>query len=433
MFLFAWCVIEELRLGQQNLQKQNERLLKALEINQLIAGELQLAPLLNQVMTLTRTIMDSESCSLFLYDEKTEELVFNACTGEKEDQLKETCRLPLGSGIVGWCAEHGETVRVDDAYADPRFVVEFDRQTKFTTRNMISAPLLVRGKLIGVCQIINRNNGDFTQSDEQLFESLVPMIAIAIDNARAHQRLLDRELFQHDLALAKSIQDSFLPDSPPEISGYHAAFQMRSAFEVGGDFYDAIQMPDKRTAYIIGDISGKGVSAAMIMSSILSDLRMELSFGGSAGEILGRFNQALCQKAQSGMFVSLVLMILDPVTHRLKVANAGHLPPIQILKDRIWQHSEASGPPAGIVSDITYDCEVLNLEAGEMILLYTDGITEARNSSHEMLGSGRLMSWLDDAPDSVDACVEYLIDNVSHFTGEAGQSDDITLLMLGRD
>ena len=420
-------------MAQQDLQKQNERLLKALEINQLIAGELQLAPLLNQVMMQTRTIMDSESCSLFLYDEKTEELVFNAGSGEKEDQLKEICRLPLGSGIVGWCAEHGETVRIDDVYSDPRFVVEFDRQTKFTTRSMISAPLLLRNKLIGVCQVINHIHGDFSQSDEQLLESLVPMIAIAIDNARAHQRLLDRELFQHDLTLAKSIQDSFLPDAAPAVPGYQAGFQMCAAFEVGGDFYDAIQMPDQRIAYIIGDISGKGVSAAMIMSSMLSDIRLELSFGGSAGEILGRFNQALCQKTQNGMFVSMVLMVLDPQAHRLELANAGHLPPIQILKDRIWQHSEASGPPAGIVSDMTYDSEVVNLEAGEMILLYTDGITEARNSSREMIGTGRLMNWLDDAPASVDACIEYLIDHVSHFTGEAGQSDDITLLILGRD
>jgi len=420
-------------LGQDDLRKQNERLLKTLEISQLIAGELQLAPLLNQVMDLTRTIMDSESCSLFLYDEKNEELVFNACAGEKEDQLKEICRLPLGSGIVGWCAEHGETVRVDDVYSDPRFVVEFDRQTKFTTRNMISTPLLVRNKLIGVCQIINHIHGDFSESDEQLLESLVPMIAIAIDNARAHQRLLDRELFQHDLELAKSIQDSFLPDSPPEVRGYAAAFHMHAAFEVGGDFYDVVQMPDQRIAYIIGDISGKGVSAAMVMSSILSDLRMELSFGGSAAEILGRFNQALCHKAQKGMFVSMVLMVLDPENHRLELANAGHPPPVQIRKERIWQHSDASGPPAGIVSDISYDCEALNLEAGEMILLYTDGITEARNASCEMLGTGRLMSWLDDAPDSVDACIEYLIDSLSHFTGETGQNDDITLLMLGRD
>jgi len=420
-------------LEQLDLQKQNERLLKALEINQLIAGELNLAALLKQVMSLTQSIMDSESCSLFLYDEKSNELVFNACSGEKEDQLKEICRLAMGSGIVGWCAEHGETVRIADVYDDPRFVVEFDRQTKFTTRNMISAPLFVRSKLIGVCQVINHQHGDFSDSDEQLLESLVPMLAIAIDNARAHQRLLDRELFQHDLELAKTIQDSFLPASLPEVSGYHAAFHIHSAFDVGGDFYDAIQMPDKRIAYIIGDISGKGVSAAMIMSSILSDLRMELSYGGNAGQILSRFNQTLCQKIQSGMFVTLVLMVLDPELNRLEVANAGHLPPIHILQDRIWQHNEASGPPAGIVTDINYDCDVLNLETGEMVLLYTDGITEARNESDEMIGIGRLLNWLDDAPVSTDACIEYLNDHISHFAGDAQQSDDITLLMLGRD
>ena len=420
-------------MEQQDLQKQNERLLKALEMNQLIAGELHLGTLLEQVMAVTQTIMDCESCSLFLYDEKSNELVFNACSGEKEAQLKEICRLPMGTGIVGWCAEHGETVRIADVYDDRRFVVEFDRQTKFTTRNMISAPLFVRSKLIGVCQVINHQHGDFSESDEKLLDSLVPMVAIAIDNARAHQRLLDRELFQHDLTLAKSIQDSFLPATLPEITGYHSAFYMHSAFDVGGDFYDTIQIPDKRIAYIIGDISGKGVSAAMIMSTVLSDLRMELSFGGSAGQILSRFNQTLCKKARNGMFVSLVLMILDPELHTIEVANAGHLPPVHIHHERIWQHNEASGPPAGIVSDISYDCDRLTLQAGEMVLLYTDGITEARNESDEMIGIGRLMNWLDDAPASPHACIEYLNDCISHYVGDGSQGDDITLLIMGRD
>jgi len=195
----------------------------------------------------------------------------------------------------------------------------------------------------------------------------------------------------------------------------------------------SVALADGRFAYLIGDISGKGVSAAMIMSTVLSDIRMELTHAGNAAEILKRFNASLCHKAKNGMFVSLILMILNPETGELEIANAGHLPPVHILNQRIWQHDEASGPPAGIILDAKYECTSLTLEPGEMVLLYTDGITEARNSHHIMLGAGRLLAWLTECPDSPEACMEELVERIQLFTEEATQSDDITMLILGRD
>jgi len=416
----------------EHFRKDNERLRTALKINQLIAGELKLGPLLKQIMEITQSLMQAESCSLFLHDEKSGELVFHACSGDKEDQLREICRLPKGSGIAGWSAEHLQTLRLTDVYSDPRFNSDFDRETGFITRNMICTPLIAHGKLIGISQVINREDGDFTAADERLMESLVQMVAIAIDNARIHERLMQQQILEHDLELAKSIQESFLPNEMPQIEGYQAACHMSSAFEVGGDFYDTVQLPDGRNAYLIGDISGKGVSAAMIMSTVLSDIRMELTHGGTAAEILNRFNESLCKKAKNGMFVSLILMILDPQTGELEIANAGHLPPVHILSQHIWQHDEASGPPAGIILDASYDCTRLRLEPGEMVLLYTDGVTEARNEHHIMLGAGKLLAWLDDCPDRPEACMEYLIERIRLFTGQATQNDDITLLILGR-
>lgn len=416
----------------EHFRRDNERLRTALKINQLIAGELKLGPLLKQIMEITQSLMQAESCSLFLHDEVSGELVFHACSGEKEDQLREICRLPQGSGIAGWVADNLQTVRLSDVYADPRFNAQFDRETGFITRNMICTPLIAHGKLIGISQVINHLDGDFTEADERLMESLVQMEAIAIDNARTHERLMQQQLLQHDLELAKSIQDSFLPEVAPEIEGYQVAFHMSSAFEVGGDFYDTVELADGRIAYMIGDISGKGVSAAMIMSTVLSDLRLELTHGGSAADILDRFNVALCKKAKNGMFVSLVLMILNPDSGELEVSNAGHLPPVNILHRGIWQHDEASGPPAGIIVDARYSSESIVLEKDEMVLLYTDGITEARNEHHQMLGAGRLLAWLEDCPEPPQAALAFLLEHIRIFTAEAAQSDDITLLILGR-
>ncbi|MDQ6970380.1 MAG: SpoIIE family protein phosphatase [Mariprofundus sp.] len=415
------------------LETQNERLLQALEISHLIAGELKLAPLLKQIMAHTQSIMNAETCSLFLFDEEKNELVFNVCAGEKEAQLKEICRLPMGKGIAGWCAQRGESLCIDDVYADAHFEVAFDRQTDFITRNMISTPLYVHQKLIGVCQVINCQHGVFSSSDQQLLEAMVPMMAIAIDNAHAHQQLLDAEIFQHDMVLAKSIQDSFLLDVLPELDAYRAVFHMRSAFDVGGDFYDAVHMPDHRMAYIVGDISGKGVSAAMLMSSVLSDLRLQLSRGGSASDIMNRFNVELCKKVQQGMFVSLLLMILNPKTGQIEIANAGHLPAIHLSQGSVWQHHEASGPPAGILSGIRYEGEMLSLAGGDMLLLYTDGVPDARNVSDEMLGTDRLLQWLNHAPSDANECLAYLKHCIAKFTADAKQSDDLTMLILQAD
>jgi sigma-B regulation protein RsbU (phosphoserine phosphatase) len=411
-------------------QKRNERLQKALEVNHLISGELQLGPLLHQVMHITQSIMDAEACSVFLVDEETSELVFHAASGKNEAKMKEICRLRIGCGIAGWCAAHIQTVRLTDVYADPRFNSDYDKQTGFTTRNMICSPLIAYGRLIGVTQVINHAHGDFTEADEQLLESLALMIAIAIDNAHTHQRLLKQQMLQRDMELAKSIQRSFLPARPPQTTGFEAAFQMNSAFDIGGDLYDALLLPDKRVAYLLGDISGKGVAAALVMSSILKDIRSELALGGDAGDILSRFNASFSTTVSKGMFVTMMLMILDPATGRLETANAGHLPPAHLLDDRIWLGKEASGPPAGILPDIRYVCEHDVLRPGEMILLYTDGVTEAANEDRDMVGSDTLLSWLQDAPRSPEECISLLLRRVQIFAGEAQQTDDITMLAL---
>jgi len=416
----------------EHLKCENERLRKALEITRLIAGELHLGPLLHQIIAVTKSLIGAESCSLFLIEEGSGDLVFHANTGDDEQQLKEVCRLQMGCGIAGWCAEHIETVRLSDVYSDARFNPEYDKMTHFTTHNMICVPLLVHGKLIGVAEVINHLQGDFGEADERLMESMMQMVSIAIDNTWSHQRLLHQKMLQRDLELAKSIQDSFLPSSLPTATGYHAASHISSAFEIGGDFFDAVQLPDSRIAYLLGDISGKGVSAALIMSSLLHELRHEINFGGNAAEILGRYNASLCNTASNGMFATMVLLILDPQTGQIELANAGHLPPIHLLDQHAWQQNQASGPPVGIISSAHYDCEIITLEPGETLLLYSDGVPDACNENQEMVGMDRLLTWMKGAPDNADACIDTIKAAINHFVGNAPQSDDVTLLALTR-
>ncbi len=417
----------------QHYRKHIARLEKVIEVQRLTAGELELGPLLRRIMEITQSVMEAEACSLFLLDADSGDLVFHVVLGESGDKLKEIYRIPRGSGIAGWCVEHGRPVLLADAYTDPRFNPDYDRRTGFRTRNMICVPLHTRNGVIGVCQVINRREGVFSQADLQLLESLALITAAAIDNARTHERLLRRRLLEHDLDLAARLQQSFLPSRAPDVPGFEAAFHLRTAFEIGGDFYDALPLSDGRCAYLIGDVAGKGVASALMMARILRDLRQAIAAGGTAGEILTCVNNDFSRIAEGGMFVTLVLMLLDPEGGRIQIANAGHTRPARFSHREARLEQGASGPPLGILSACRYATRVLTLEKGESILLYSDGVTEAVNEAGQMAGEKELLAWLRQAPVPAGQCIAFLRARLERFRGHRRPADDITLLALTRN
>lgn len=412
---------------------RNEHLIKALEVNQMLSRELHLDMLLQRIMETIQQVMETEACSLFLLDDETGDLVFQVALGEAEDKLRELHRVPKGTGIAGWVAEHGQSLRITDAYADARFNPYFDHQTGFHTKQVMCSPIFYLDACIGACQVINCKQGSFTRDDMHLLESLAQMSAVAIENARAHQQLLKQSLLEHDLHLAHQLQQSFLPALPPEINGYDCAFANQPALEVGGDFFDTFILPDKRVAYLLGDVSGKGVSAALVMSRVIKDLRFEAMNGGTAGTILTRFNRMFSATTRQGMFVTIVLLILHPESGEIEYANAGHLPPVHIIDGHPYMAAGASGPPAGIIPSVQYHALRLHLGRGAEILLYTDGIIEACNPRGELLGRERLLAYLRIPFINVQSCIHSLMGHVQQFAGSEPPADDITLLLLKRD
>jgi len=157
-----------------------------------------------------------------------------------------------------------------------------------------------------------------------------------------------------------------------------------------------------------------------------------MNIGGNAAEILSRYNTSLFKTASNGMFATIALLILDPESEQLEFANAGHLPPVHLLSQRAWRRNRASGPPAGIIGDVRYNCEIITLAPGETVLFYSDGVPDACNEKQEMLGMDRLLAWVKDAPDNAGACIDYPKDAIDRFVGNAPQSDDVTLLALTR-
>jgi sigma-B regulation protein RsbU (phosphoserine phosphatase) len=281
--------------------------------------------------------------------------------------------------------------------------------------------------------VINRLDGNsFDKDDLELFISLSSMAAIALENAKMHQALLEKQRIVRDMEFARTVQESFLPQNEPEVQSYKFSAHYTPALEVGGDFYDFIRLDKGRTGIVIGDVSGKGVPAALYMAKLGSDMRTLAFTEQSPAEALMKLNNLLAERSRRGMFATLLYIELDSQTGNLTIANAGHLPPIVRKADgSLIKLAAAGGAPLGMVADMNYGQETAALAPGDTVVLYTDGIVESMNFREELYGFERFEALIQRGPSSPDALKTAIIEEVNRFTGLSPQHDDMTLVCFG--
>ena len=413
-----------------------ERLSNCIEISNLINSELSLGKLLTSVMETTKKAFQADSVSLLLRDEESKDLIFQIALGDKGDEIKEIFRLKKGEGIAGLVAEKGIPLNIKDVYDHPKFSPDYDQKTQYRTRAMLCVPLKARGKTLGVLQVMNKLISPFYFTNEELdmLITISSSAAVAIDTARMHRMILQQETLKRDLSLAKEVQLSFLPMALPQIQGYEFAALNRPALEVGGDFFNFFQLHESRLGIVLGDVSGKGISASLFMAKLSSDLQYHALLNTSPSALLETVNDLLCQRAKHGMFVTLVYMVLDLETGDLTYTNAGHLFPACSDKAGgfLIGNDSSKGPPLGILPGIPYAEERFTLAPGQGLTLYTDGITEAKNSQGDLFGMDRLMTELNKPLEGPEVLVNTISDTVDKFSVNQGRSDDITLLSIMR-
>jgi serine phosphatase RsbU (regulator of sigma subunit) len=230
--------------------------------------------------------------------------------------------------------------------------------------------------------------------------------------------------------VARSIQKGLFPRQCPQLEGYTLSARCQPASETGGDFYDFIELRDGRLGLVIADVSGKGMPAALLMANTRSTWRAEARNAHGPGETLRRTNRSLCHDINSNTFVTLIYAVLDPTTGRLCLASAGH--PLPLLhNDSEPQEIQVYGLPLGLQPDATYEEVQVSLSPGDTVLLYTDGITEAVNSSRELFGFERLTALIKhEGHRSARALVERTLLISRAFSGQVGQTDDATVIVL---
>lgn len=302
----------------------------------------------------------------------------------------------------------------------------------------VVAPLVCRGELVGLLQLGERMSAqEYSHDDYMLLNSLVTQAAPAMRVAQLAElqkvEALQNERIRQEMRVAGLIQQTLLPREVPQISGWKIASLYRPARAVGGDFFDFIPYSDGRIGLVIGDVTDKGMPAALLMATTRATLRTMAQRIEAPGAVLRETNNAICPDVPPSMFVTCLYAILDPVTGRLVYANAGHNLPYRQCRDQVSE-LRATGMPLGLLPGMDYEEYETILEPGQHLLLYSDGLVEAHNPRREMFGNPRMEALLVDGPIEANAMINTLLNELEQFTGsEWEQEDDITLVIVSRE
>ncbi len=425
--------LEQLQEELQQLRARVDNLSSLIEVSIIINSTLDLDEVINLVMEKAQSVMRAEASSVMLINEETGMLECEVALGEVGSQVKEKIELKIGEGIAGWVAKTGEPLIVPDAPSDPRFARKVDEETGFQTKSILAVPLVVKDRIIGVAEVINRVDGrPFSEDDLHLFSTFGRQVALAIENARMHRYMLERQKLEQQLEAARIIQESFMPQTFPTSSKnqFQVFAKTQPAASIGGDFYDFIEYDSNKLGLVMGDVSGKGIPAALYMARLVSDFRFYTQIEQSVSDTLDKINRLLVERGRRGMFVTLQYILADLNSGMLEIASAGHLPAIHIRTktgDCLPVDVEG-GVPLGILPQFHYPTRRLQLTHGDYIVCLTDGIIEAKNRQGEQFSLSRLLNFLNRTWASPDDLVESLIAEVRHFSRGAEQHDDLTVL-----
>ena len=323
-----------------------------------------------------------------------------------------------------------------DAASDERFNMA-QSIADFEIRSLICAPLIASdGEALGVIQIDTRNQmSRFTDHDLQVLAGVSKQASIAMDNARMYEEAIKQRALQRDLEVANQMQHALLPDKSPEVPGYHFFEFYESAYLVGGDYYDYVMLPEDRFAVIVGDVAGKGVSAAILMAKLSGDVRFWLAREPDTAKAMGQINASFSSHGWDDRFVTMVIALIDPRTHTLTLVNAGHMPPMlrNAQGDVLEIGGDITGLPVGVVDDYQFEAYQRQLEPGDFVTIFTDGFSEAMNSQRDLYGIEKMIEVISNQEVGPYELGQHLLDDVRNFAGDFPQSDDMCLVCFGRD
>ncbi len=384
-----------------------------------ITSTLDLETLIDRVVGEVKSYFDCVESNIYLLNEDAGAMVLTGVRGC-------TCypkghQLQPGRGIVGHVAVTGRTHYAPNVHIDPYYV-----RCEPAVNSEVGLPLRANGKVIGVLTAAHDEYNAFSRDCLKLLQAFAEHIEIAVENARLFRReRTDKELMSREAAEARAIQQALLPKASPFIPGLSFEAMCVSAGALGGDWYDYIPLSQGRWGIVLADVAGKGMPAALLMSSTRAFLRSVADRFSGPGEVLAQLNRFVLEDALSGKFVTMLYGVIDPARRTLTFASAGHPWPLLIDASGTRFLNGEPGLPLGVMES-EYPETVVNLRPGSRLLFYSDGITEAANDQNEEYGVARLAGHLLQPGNSART----LLDDVRLFAGAQPQADDSTAILI---
>lgn len=429
--------IEDLSKEIQLLSEKNRKLRRAVEelstLNELaiaISGTIDSEEIMRAIIGRSIRSVGAEQGDITLVDE------------EKEDSGKTLVRSIVSSGrhsplhlnqnLLGWMQINKEPLVVNDPPTDSRFR---NVDWKESIHSLLSVPLLVRSKLIGILTVYNKEEEEeFSEQDERLLSIIGTQSAQVVENARLQEEEQALKKMRHEVELAAKIQKQLLPKEQPSLKGYELCGRNVTARSVGGDYYDFIQLDSSKWAICLGDVCGKGMPASLLMSNLQALLRGQITYQPSPGELLQNTNRQFHQSTDAEKFVTLFVGILDTESHTLQYSSGGHEFPFLVHSDNSFRRLQSGGIPLGVMNNQEYEEETVELEPDDKLVIFSDGIIDSQDSEDKMFGEDRLEKLvLEEGAHSADQLMENIFNASIEHNAEAQLFDDMTMVVLSRN
>ena len=385
---------------------------------------------LEQIVSLVFEAVPADRCLLMMRDEDNEEL--KVAVARLRDRVGEVGEIRVSRNVMDEVVIKGKSVLTSDAQHDPRFAS--GTVVLQGVRSVLAVPLGVSEKVFGIIYADSPiAEGRFTEDHLKVLTTLASVAAIRVENARLVEARFQQERLERELQLAMEIQQRFQPTAPPSVPGYELQGISFPCYEIGGDYYDFIQREDGRLVIALGDVSGKGTAAALLMSSLHAAIHAQTGSHDTLVKTISAVNRYLADNIPSNRFVTLFYAELDPESGALSFLNAGHNPPLIVHAAGTVEQLASGGLPLGIKADAEYREGRTHLQMGDVLVIYSDGVTEAASPSGEEFGPTRLYEVVSRNVDASAAGIRDRIESaLTKFSQGTQAADDITLVIVKR-
>ncbi len=414
----------------QGEQKQSDLLALISKVGVTLLASATLDETLNQIALLVFEAVPADRCLIMMRDEGGEEL--KVAAARLRDREGEVGEIRISRHVLEEVVGQGKAVLTSDAQHDPRFASS--TMTIQGIRSVLAVPLGVGENVFGIVYADSPiAEGRFTEDHLKVLTTLASVASIRVENTRLLEQQMERERLEHELQLAMEIQQRFQPTAPPIVQGYELQGISFSCYEIGGDYYDFIERADGRLVVALGDVSGKGTAAALLMSSLHAAVHAQAASHSTLVETITAVNKYLAENIPSNRFVTLFYAELDPKSGSLSFVNAGHNPPLIVHESGTVEHLAAGGLPLGIIPHAEYREGRTQLQHGDVLVIYSDGVSEAVSPSGEEFGPERLY---DVVAQNLKASASGIRDRIesalTKFAQGTPANDDITLVIVKR-